>query len=179
MSTKELILVDEQNNPVGTCDKILAHREGLLHRAISIMLFDDQGKILLQRRNDKKYHSGGLWANACCSHPFPNEAAKSAAIRRVKEELGIQCKLDYEFERTYLARVSQEMVENEYVVFFSGVYSGKVDFNTSEVSQITWESPSSIDNLMKKKREIFAAWFQIYWRDHRDVWENISVRSLG
>ncbi|MFZ9719311.1 MAG: isopentenyl-diphosphate Delta-isomerase, partial [Chitinophagaceae bacterium] len=75
----DLILVNEQDEPIGTMEKMEAHRQGLLHRAFSVFLFDDEGNMLLQQRADEKYHSPGLWTNACCSHPMPGEDTLKAA----------------------------------------------------------------------------------------------------
>ena len=84
----QLILVDEHDRPVGTCEKMEAHQKGLLHRAFSIFIFNRQGQMLLQQRALGKYHSGGSWTNACCSHPFPTEENREAALRRLQEEMG-------------------------------------------------------------------------------------------
>ena len=96
--TDQLILVDEQDNPVGTCEKMEAHRQGLLHRAFSVFIFDAQGRMLLQQRALSKYHSGGLWTNACCSHPFPGEDNLTAAQRRLQEEMGVTTSLNKAFD---------------------------------------------------------------------------------
>ncbi len=83
-----LILVDERNRKTGEGEKLAVHREGKLHRAFSIFLFDGSGRVLLQRRSIAKYHSGGLWANTCCGHPRAGEQTLPAAHRRLGEELG-------------------------------------------------------------------------------------------
>ena len=94
----QLILVDEQDRPVGTCEKMEAHQKGLLHRAFSVFLFDRAGRMLLQQRALHKYHSGGLWTNACCSHPFPGEEVLAAATRRLQEEMGLVAPVVKAFE---------------------------------------------------------------------------------
>src|SRR4051794_27812216 len=90
----DIVLVDEHDRPLGTCAKLAAHRNGgTLHRAFSVFLFDSAGRMLLQQRAAGKYHFGGLWTNACCSHPRPGEAVADAARRRVREELGVEVDL--------------------------------------------------------------------------------------
>ena len=88
-----LILVDVFDNPIGTADKRRAHTVPLLHRAFSVFLINDRGELLLQKRASGKYHSGGLWANACCSHPRVGEESIPSAEARLMEELGVTCPL--------------------------------------------------------------------------------------
>ena len=101
-----VILVDSQDQEVGQFAKIEAHKQGLLHRAISVCVVDPQGRMLLQRRARDKYHSGGLWTNACCTHPRPGESVAEAAERRLREELGVTCELDWVLSTHYQAPVS-------------------------------------------------------------------------
>src|SRR4051812_23899943 len=98
---EEVILVNEQDEATGLMEKMQAHREGALHRAFSIFIFNKKNQMLLQQRAANKYHSGGLWTNACCSHPKPGETIEAAAIRRLKEELGFETSLDKVFDFTY------------------------------------------------------------------------------
>src|SRR5262249_56806985 len=88
-----VILVDADDVQTGTADKLDAHKRGLRHRAISALVRNAAGQFLLQRRNPAKYHSGGLWTNACCSHPRPGESAAAAAGRRLMQEMGVRCDL--------------------------------------------------------------------------------------
>ncbi len=90
---EQVILVDEQDNETGVMEKLQAHIEAKLHRAISVFIFNTKGELLLQQRASGKYHSAGLWTNTCCSHPRPGEKAHDAAVRRLKEEMGISCAL--------------------------------------------------------------------------------------
>ena len=93
MNSPDIILVNEHDEAIGTMEKMEAHRKGLLHRAFSVFIKNDAGEILLQQRALDKYHSPGLWTNACCSHPFPGESVEAAAHRRLAEELGFDCEL--------------------------------------------------------------------------------------
>ena len=88
-----VVLVDEQDNAIGTMEKQQAHVEGVLHRAFSIFIFNSEKKLLLQKRASSKYHCGGLWTNTCCSHPREKETILDAANRRLQEEMGMQCEL--------------------------------------------------------------------------------------
>ena len=89
MITDSVVLVNEFDEEVGTMEKMEAHRQALLHRAFSVFIFNASGQMLLQQRAFDKYHSAGLWTNACCSHPAPGEETPAAAKRRVQEELGL------------------------------------------------------------------------------------------
>ena len=95
-------------------------RGGVLHRAFSVFIFNSQGEMLLQKRASSKYHSGGLWSNACCSHPFPGESTVNAAHRRLREEMGFDCALEKVFALRYKAAVSEYMTENEYDHCYTG-----------------------------------------------------------
>src|SRR3989338_5068869 len=99
--TESVVLVDESDKPVGQAEKLEAHRLGLLHRAFSVFVFDPQGELLLQQRAASKYHAAGLWANTCCGHPRPGEDLVAAAHRRLREELGLSCRLSRAGQLTY------------------------------------------------------------------------------
>src|SRR6187402_696528 len=98
---ERVILVDEQDQVVGAMEKMEAHRKGLLHRAFSIVIFNSKGEMLLQQRAAGKYNSGGLWTNACCSHPQPGETIEDAGKRKLRQEMGIECELTYSYKFLY------------------------------------------------------------------------------
>src|SRR6476660_5400668 len=100
---EQVVLVNEQDQELGTMEKMEAHRLGILHRAFSVFVFNGRGEMLLQQRALGKYHSGGLWTNACCSHPRPGEEVSSAAGRRLFEELGFETELKPIFKFVYRA----------------------------------------------------------------------------
>src|ERR1700729_3245193 len=110
---ESVVLVDEQDHIIGEMEKTAAHKKGILHRAISVFIFNDKGELLLQRRADSKYHSGGLWTNTCCTHPRLHESISSAAARRLKEEMGITASPEKAFDFIYRMRVNDTMIENE------------------------------------------------------------------
>ena len=120
MSDEKLILVDERNRATGSGGKAAIHRAGLLHRAFSIFVVDERGRILLQQRNPQKYHSGGLWANSCCGHPRPGERTVVAARRRLNEELGVTSDLSFGFFSRYRTELDNGMHENEFVYVYFG-----------------------------------------------------------
>ncbi|MGA7426335.1 MAG: NUDIX domain-containing protein [Rhodoplanes sp.] len=105
----DIVLVDADDVPTGVAAKTEAHRLGLRHRAISVLVRNAAGELLIQRRSEAKYHSGGLWANACCSHPRPGEAALRAAHRRLPEEMGFDCPLVPLFKTHYRALLDNVM----------------------------------------------------------------------
>ena len=123
---EELILVDLDDREIGTMDKAEAHRLGRLHRAFSVFIVDCD-RMLIQQRNRGKYHSGGLWANACCSHPRHGETLPEATERRLREELGISCELRELFDFVYFSRYVDDLFEYEYDHVFVGEYSGFIE----------------------------------------------------
>ncbi|HVI48431.1 MAG TPA: isopentenyl-diphosphate Delta-isomerase [Chitinophaga sp.] len=161
MNLPEVILVTESDEPIGTMEKMEAHRKGLLHRAFSVFIINDAGEILLQQRALGKYHSPGLWANACCSHPFPGESTLDAAHRRLQEELGFNCHLEEIFSFTYKTPFDNGLTEHEFDHVFLGTYNGAIYPDNDEVNDYRYLSASQILSLMKETPSHFASWFQI------------------
>lgn len=161
MKTEEVILVSPKDEPLGTMEKMEAHEKGVLHRAFSIFLFDTKGNMLLQQRADGKYHSPGLWTNACCSHPRPGEDTATAAARRLKEELGIETALRPAFQFTYRAEVGNGLIEHEYDHVFVGTYEGQLQPNPDEVKAVTYESLDTIRESLHISPQYYTAWFKI------------------
>ena len=135
---ERVVLVDESDAEVGTLEKQRAHAEGRLHRALSVFVLNARGEMLLQRRASAKYHSGGLWTNACCSHPRPGEPVDAAARRRLREEMGIDCALEPAFAFTYRAEVGGGLVEHEYDHVFLARYDGDPAPSADEVDGWRW-----------------------------------------
>lgn len=156
-----VVLVNEDDQPVGTADKLRAHTEGWLHRAISVFVFDESGRLLLQRRTEDKYHSGGLWSNTCCSHPHPDERPREAAQRRLNEEMGFTCELTSAFSFTYRASVGPRLTEHEYDHVFVGVVDDvTVQPNPEEVADWTWNPPTSLRSDIDGHPEKYTVWFR-------------------
>ena len=156
-----LVLVDEQDRETGQAEKMDVHREGLLHRAFSIFIFTPQGEMLLQRRAMDKYHCGGLWTNACCSHPRPGEKVEEAAKRRLQEELGIDVGLQKIFHFIYRAEFENGLTEHEFDHVFIGEYAGDVPFNAAEVMDTRYLSTNALLPLVQQSPETFTPWFRI------------------
>ena len=156
---EKVILVDKQDNEIGTEEKMKAHSNGgQLHRAISVFLFNDKGETLLQQRASTKYHSKAKWANTCCSHPRPGEGNEAAAERRLVEEMGIKAKLEERFVFPYHAEVGSGLTEQEYDHIFFGRYDGAPKPNKDEVQDWNWVSIEEFSRWVKEKPEDFAAW---------------------
>lgn len=156
----EVILVNKNNRKIGHMEKIKAHMEGRLHRAFSIFIFNSKKELLLQKRAQSKYHSGNLWSNTVCSHPKPGERYISSAHRRLKEEMGFDCKLQKIKCFIYRAELNDCLIENEYDCIFKGVYDGQPKPNPREVSGFKWVS---IDNLkidLKSNPHKYTFWFK-------------------
>jgi len=164
-----IILVDANDVPVGTASKTDVHRRGLRHRAISALVRDHAGSLLLQQRNPSKYHSGGLWANACCSHPRPGEETLAAARRRLREEMGVDCALVPLFTTHYRAAVSNGYIEDEFVHAFGGTYEGPVAPDPAEVSEWKWMPFAELWDDQIAHPDCYTVWFRHYLRAHRDV----------
>jgi isopentenyl-diphosphate Delta-isomerase len=164
-----VILVDARDGEVGTADKLDAHRRGLTHRAISVFVRNSSGALLLQRRASGKYHSSGLWANACCSHPLPSEHTSDAARRRLAQEMGIDCALVPLFKTHYRADVSNGLIEDEFVHVFGGEYDGQVKPDPAEASEWKWMSLPELERDMRTRPDAYAPWFHHYMRAHREA----------
>src|SRR5436190_13031104 len=130
---EEVILVDEHDNAIGTMEKMEAHEKGVLHRAFSILLFNAEGQMLLQKRSKNKYHSSGLWTNTCCSHPLPGEKIEDAARRRLHEEMGIDLQPEFSYKFIYKTNLDKNLIEYEYDHVFTGVFNGTPVVNKNEV----------------------------------------------
>jgi isopentenyl-diphosphate Delta-isomerase len=157
----DVILVDEHDVQTGTMEKMEVHQKALLHRAFSIFVFNSKGEILLHRRASKKYHSGGLWTNACCSHPKPGEEILSAASRRLKEEMGIITSLQKAFDFTYKAILENGLTEHEYDHVFVGIYDGDILPDKEEVSDYCFKSMDEIKDSILTHPQKYTPWFKI------------------
>jgi isopentenyl-diphosphate delta-isomerase len=157
-----VILVDANDVEIGTMAKLDAHRKGLRHRAISALVKNAKGDFLLQRRNPAKYHSGGLWTNACCSHPLPGESTADAAQRRLMEEMGVACPLQPLFVFAYDTPVPGGLIENEVVHVFGGSHDGPVKPDTAEVSEYKWISLAALTADVAARPDAYTAWFRKY-----------------
>lgn len=156
----KVLLVDENDMIIGKMSKNEAHQSPMLHRAFSIFLYND-GKLLIQQRALHKYHSGGLWANTCCSHPVDNLWIKEDAEARLVEETGISCPVEEIFSFVYKHKFHDDLYEHEYDHVFIGKYDGEFKINPEEVADMRWVEFNEIEKEMKEQPEKFAPWFLI------------------
>lgn len=161
-----IVLVDEHNRRVGLGEKLDVHRKGQLHRAFSIFLADEQGRVLLQRRYSGKYHSGGLWANTCCGHPRFDEKTMSAARRRLGEELGMDAQLTYAFRARYETRLDHGLTENELVYVYLGRMEAEPAPNPLEVSETRLMELDDLVRDAQIRPEAYAYWLRHYLKRH-------------
>lgn len=164
----KVVVVDENDSVLKTESKLAVHKSGELHRAFSVFIFNSSGQMLLQKRADDKYHSAGLWSNACCSHPKPQEKIQDAAHRRLQEEVGFDCKLERVFSFVYKSKVSNDLVEHEFDHVLVGKYDGDVEANPDEVSDHRWESVEKIAEELSNSSQKFTPWFQTIMNNHFD-----------
>ena len=172
MIAEQVILVDEKDNPVGVAEKMEAHRKGLLHRAFSVFIFNSKGEMLLQQRALHKYHSGGLWTNACCSHPRQGEETKVAAERRLKEELGFDTLLEKVFDFVYRADFENGLTEFEFDHVFSGEYDGEIIPDKEEVRNFCYKEVTEIRHSLKTDPQNYTAWFHHAFPQIEQWWRN-------
>jgi len=153
-----VILVDENDKETGTSEKMAAHIKGELHRAFSVFLIDDEGRILLQRRNKQKYHCGGLWTNSCCSHPSPGETVETAASRRMQEELGIEASAHEVGSFVYRSVFENGLTEYEFDHVLVSYYSGSFDFNVDEIEAFRYISFDNLERELCEQPDKFTPW---------------------
>jgi isopentenyl-diphosphate Delta-isomerase len=157
----EVILVDTNDNPIGLMEKIEAHEKALLHRAFSVFIFNSAGEMLLQQRAVAKYHSGGLWTNACCSHPLPGETVAAAAHRRLQEEMGFDTELTKAFHFIYQAPFDNGLTEHEFDHVLVGQYEGPIQPHPAEVEDHCYQSMPQIKQALAQRPQAFTEWFKI------------------
>lgn len=161
MMNKELvILVDENDNEIGYLEKMDAHRQGMLHRAFSALIFNSKGELLLQKRADSKYHSAGLWTNTCCSHPRPNEKMVDAVSRRLKEEMGIDLIPNFAYKFLYRTELENNLIEHELDYVFLGICDTEPVINHAEVSDWRFTSLAEIRKDALKNPRAYTFWFK-------------------
>jgi len=168
-----LILVDEADREIGYMDRAGCHAgRGMLHRAFSLLIFNDQGELLVQQRAPSKQLWPLFWSNSCCSHPRHAETLESAARRRLREELGLSCPLQFLFKFRYQAQFDSAGAENELCSVFIGRTTEPVTINPAEIKAWRWISPEALHGEMAGPGQgNFTPWFRIewerVWREHR------------
>jgi len=157
----KVILVDEQDRIIGAMDKMEAHQKGILHRAFSILIFNSKGELLLQKRSMNKYHSGGLWTNACCSHPFPDEPMDQATRERLKHEMGIDIQPEFAYKFLYKSKLDKDLIEHELDHVFTGVFDGQPVVNSDEVEDWKFINVQALRTDIGQHPGHYTVWFQL------------------
>ncbi|MFQ5961925.1 MAG: isopentenyl-diphosphate Delta-isomerase [Candidatus Methylomirabilales bacterium] len=158
---EHVILVDPSNQEIGIAEKIQTHKEGKLHRAFSVFVFNAKAQLLLQKRAGSKYHSGGLWSNTCCSHPRPEEHTEKAAHRRLKEEMGFDCGLKEIFRFTYKVKLDNDLTEHEYDHVFIGRFDGTPTPSPAEVDEWKWIDVEELRRDVRENPGRYTYWLRI------------------
>jgi isopentenyl-diphosphate delta-isomerase len=153
---QEVILVNKNDEEIGTMEKMEAHLQGMLHRAFSVLIFNSHRKLLIHRRAFGKYHSEGLWTNTCCSHPFPGEDLLDAAHRRLREEMGMETSLAPLFSFIYRAELENDLVDHVLI----GFTDDEPKVNLEEVCDFKWMAMHEIEEDIEKNPEAYTAWFK-------------------
>lgn len=156
-----VVLVDTRDVQTGIMEKIEAHEKALLHRAFSVFIFNKKGEMLLQKRAASKYHSAGLWTNACCSHPQPGDNLLESASKRLNEEMGFTAILHKAFDFIYKEPFDNGLTEHEFDHVFIGSYDGQINPNEEEVSEFCHKSLEEIKKLLVTHPQQYTAWFRI------------------
>ena len=164
MTEEEVILVDKNDQPIGKMTKLDAHKEGKLHRAFSIFIFNCSGELLLQQRAFDKYHSAGKWTNTCCSHPRVGESTLDAAKRRLKEEMGMECELKPVFSFSYRSEVENGLIENEYDHVYFGSCDDQPFPNPREVADFKYVNMAALQSSLIDDHEKYTEWLKICFK---------------
>ncbi len=173
---EEVVLVDQADNTIGVKEKLRAHLQGNLHRAFSIFVFNSKHELLMQQRNKLKYHTPGLWSNTCCSHPRPNEELESAAHRRLREEMGFNCKLTKIFSCYYNLKLDNNLIEHEHDHVFIGFFNGEPLPVPAEVDNWQWISMKKLKEQIETSPHLFTPWFKIIILNHAAKLNSVLLR---
>ncbi len=172
---EQVILVDQEDHQIGLMEKLEAHKKGLLHRAFSVFVFNDQNQLLLQQRAKSKYHSGGLWTNTCCSHPRENESIVDAGQRRLFEEMGFSVPLTAIFSFIYRADLDNDLIEHEFDHVLIGKFNDPPVPNLTEVEDFRFVDLAELSMDISKQPERYTVWFRIIFERVK----NHLIKSLN
>ena len=165
-SNEELILVDELDREIGRRSKDECHQgNGVLHRAFSIFVFNDNDELLLQMRSAEKTLWPGYWSNTCCSHPRVGESMDVAVSRRLRQELGFECPLTFLYKFKYHAQYGAVGAEHEYCWVYHGRYSGAVNVNLNEIADWRFVGIDALESELEASPERFTPWFKMEWAE--------------
>ena len=159
-----LIVVDENDNIIDYKSKIECHQgDGILHRAFSLFIFNDQGQLILQKRSDQKLLWPLYWSNSCCSHPRKGETLETATHRRLEQELGLDSELIYLYTFQYQENFKQIGSENELCAVFIGKSNNPVEVNETEIAEWRYIDPDELTREVADQPENFTPWFKMEW----------------
>jgi len=158
---EQVILVNERDEKIGLMPKLEAHQKGILHRAFSIFVFNDNNELMLQQRALNKYHSPGLWTNTCCSHQRDGETSLEAGKRRMEEEMGFITPLKETDSFIYKAPFDNGLTEHELDHILVGNYNGVPEINQAEVASWKWMTLEQIQKDIQINPDDYTAWFKI------------------
>lgn len=169
MQEEQVVLVNESDEFLGLMPKLEVHQKGVLHRAFSVFIFNDKNQMMLQQRALTKYHSPGLWTNACCSHQRYQESTMDAAHRRLMEEMGFDTVLDYKGSFIYKADFPNGLKEHEFDHVLMGIYNDEPVLNPDEASDWKWVSLDQLREDLKNSPDSFTPWFRIIFEKFENL----------
>jgi len=155
-------------------EKMAAHEKGVLHRAFSVFIFNSRGEMMLQKRASEKYHSGGLWTNAVCSHPKAGEDVRLASKRRMMEEMGFECDISNAFTFIYKSYVGDGLTEHEFDHVFIGYSDTEPNPNTEEVEDWKYVDMNWLLTDVKEHPENYTVWFVIALAELREHLDKVG-----
>jgi isopentenyl-diphosphate delta-isomerase len=161
MTEEKVILVNENDEPIGLMEKLEAHEKAVLHRAFSVFILNDKNEVMLQQRAHHKYHSPMLWTNTCCSHQRDGETNIQAGTRRLHEEMGFSTELKELFHFIYKAPFDNGLTEHELDHVMIGYYNEEPKINPDEVENWKWMSIEAIKDDIQTQSENYTVWFKI------------------
>lgn len=164
----DVILVNENDEVIGTMEKLEAHEKGLLHRAFSIFVFNSNNELLIHQRAFGKYHSEGLWTNTCCSHPSPGETVLDAAHRRLQEEMGFDCEMHSAFHFVYHAKLDNNLIEHELDHVVIGHSDQNPILNPEEAIDFKWIRITELFKDITLNPQQYTFWFKTILQLHFD-----------
>lgn len=175
---ENVILVNEFDVPIGEMEKMQAHIEGCLHRALSVIIFNSKGEMLIQQRAFTKYHTPGLWSNTCCSHPRPGELGIEAASRRLMEEMGFSTLLEKKFDFIYKAHFNNGLTEHELDYVFFGIFDGIPAINPEEAYDFKWMALNELMEDMRSEPEKYTVWFRIIMEKIEERFSELFLKKI-
>lgn len=176
--SEQVVLVDAKDKQIGLEHKLRAHELGLLHRAFSVFVFDDKKRLLLQQREQSKYHCGGLWTNTCCSHPRADENIEAAAKRRLVEEMGFVCEVHEIGSFIYRAQFANGLIEHELDHVLIGKYCDEeIKPNPSEVQAYKWVTLSELIAAMQLHPEQYTPWLNLALQIVTTKWTEETING--